>query len=690
MSCFRLSSLLLLATLPLLLGARQQPEPTRSATDASQDPPPLGEREAAVRDWIDSNAIPLATVEAGKGFADMQPVRALVGEARIVSLGESTHGSREIFQMKHRMLEFLVEEMGFTVFAIEASLPDCIPINDYILHGRGDAATAVAGQGFWTWNTEEVIDLVEWMRTYNVDPSNAGKPRLKFYGFDMQAGRAAVNAVLQYLKEVDPDAAVSYARLLQHPGLHPMQREDAPQAALDELNVRISELATLLDKNQTGYAGRSSDERFAIIRRCAVVAEQALENAASMGGPHAVVQRLHLSLPPQMKDLAAFLEGHPEFGDQASRELVAETQEMRRFIASYYGADWTQRALWEEVAADLVKGLSESTLAPAQRHFRVQQAQVLVKLLTALRGAIEKPPPQPRLNIRDRSMAQNIQWILEHEGPDTRIVCWSHNGHANISPGDPEQIFSFMGSYLEEWFNEDHLPIGFTFGRGSFQAVAARAGIIPAGTRGMPEWTVGWPREGSVDSVFAAAEAPLYIVDVRPDRIEDEQVRDWLITPRPWRMIGAIFDPTAEQDFYRPIAPGVAFEAIIHIDHTTRARPSVLASQVVWPLEAVPQRPMLGVQFESAVGDEAGLHVIGLVPGYPAEAAGMREGDRIIRVGTRRTRTAAEVSDAVEDEGKPGASLPVVIARNEQQLTIEVVFREPTTQPTTHRTTQPS
>jgi erythromycin esterase len=48
----------------------------------------------------------------------MSPLRSVVGEARIVAMGEATHGSREFFQMKHRMLEFLAEKMGFTVFAI--------------------------------------------------------------------------------------------------------------------------------------------------------------------------------------------------------------------------------------------------------------------------------------------------------------------------------------------------------------------------------------------------------------------------------------------------------------------------------------------------------------------------------------------------------------------------------------------
>src|SRR4051812_46476711 len=76
-------------------------------------------------DWVRHAAIPLATPEAGHGFDDMQPVHQIVGGARIVGMGEPTHGTREVFQMKHRMLEFLVTQEGFRVFGIEASMPDC-------------------------------------------------------------------------------------------------------------------------------------------------------------------------------------------------------------------------------------------------------------------------------------------------------------------------------------------------------------------------------------------------------------------------------------------------------------------------------------------------------------------------------------------------------------------------------------
>jgi erythromycin esterase len=149
----------------------------------------------AILDWTRASAIPLDTVEAGHGFADLQRLGALIGNARIVSLGEATHGTREFFQLKHRLLEYLVAELEFTMFGIEANYPECLRVNDYVLNGTGDPAAALAGTHFWTWDTEEVLALIEWIRSWNRSHAR----NIKFYGFDMQFPAEAALGVLDYL-----------------------------------------------------------------------------------------------------------------------------------------------------------------------------------------------------------------------------------------------------------------------------------------------------------------------------------------------------------------------------------------------------------------------------------------------------------------------------------------------------------
>src|SRR5258708_4474562 len=93
----------------------------------------LGSSAPEPEAWIHAHAIPIQTVEAGHGFDDLQPLTKVVGDARIVSLGEATHGTREFFQLKHRLIEFLASQKGFTIFSIEANMPEAYRLNDFVL-----------------------------------------------------------------------------------------------------------------------------------------------------------------------------------------------------------------------------------------------------------------------------------------------------------------------------------------------------------------------------------------------------------------------------------------------------------------------------------------------------------------------------------------------------------------------------
>src|SRR5262245_22889822 len=156
-------------------------------------------------DWVKDHAIPLVGVEAGHGFDDLDPLADLIGEARIVALGECTHGSREVFQMKHRLVEFLASELGFTIFSIEASTPESYRVNDFVSRGQGDPAALIRGMYFWTWSTSEVLDMVKWMRDFN----ETGKKHIDFTGFDMQTPDVAERIVIDYLARIDPPATES-------------------------------------------------------------------------------------------------------------------------------------------------------------------------------------------------------------------------------------------------------------------------------------------------------------------------------------------------------------------------------------------------------------------------------------------------------------------------------------------------
>ena len=627
------------------------------------------DEEAAVVEWVKSAAIPFKSAEAGNGFDDMRPIKVIVRDARIVSLGESTHGTREIFQMKHRMLEYLASECEFTVFGIEASLPDCIAINDYVLHGKGDPERAVAGQGFWTWSTEEVLDLVKWMRAYNEDPKNSGRPKLKFYGFDMQQEASAVNAAIVYLDRVDPDAASKFKPRVQGVFERRPMAGQMPQDEAKQLREAMEEVGKHFDAHVDAYTAKTSKDEYAVARRCAVVALQALELAedsrwqtSSIG--QAAEMQLFQVVAGDAKSLREYLERHDPELAKSSRELLDGLSDLTKFMQTY-SADRTtdaQRDAWRRQAQQV-----NDAVASADGDAKKQAGNVAT-LLTVLDEYRAKGNSNSVENVRDRCMAENIAWILEHEGPQSKIVCWSHNGHAFMPDPKPGEGALAMGSYLERRFGDDHLVIGFSFNRGSFQAV----GGPRSGKMGLSEWTVGPAKADSLDSTFAKAGIPIFLIDYR--RAPDGPVKEWLTQPHPMRMAGAIFDPTVENTNYYSATTLVPwYDAMIFIDQTTRARPLRTPPHSSMDPTSVAQarRPRLGVQLRQAEPGTKGLLIDGVLPDQSAERAGIKKGDRLLKIGDVEISELPQIRQ-IMSKHDDGDVVPVTIERDGKSQLIDV------------------
>ncbi len=153
----------------------------------TDDSPTNEVADDAVLGWLNARLLPLRTLEPAGSYADLEPLRDFLRGVTIVGLGESTHGVHEFFTVKHRLVEFLVVELGFTVFALEASYAACVPINDYVLHGTGEPAAVLSGQRYLAWDTEEFGALVAWLRTYNDGVADDAK--VSFYGLDVGSTR---------------------------------------------------------------------------------------------------------------------------------------------------------------------------------------------------------------------------------------------------------------------------------------------------------------------------------------------------------------------------------------------------------------------------------------------------------------------------------------------------------------------
>ncbi|MDP9121442.1 MAG: erythromycin esterase family protein, partial [Acidobacteriota bacterium] len=176
-----------------------------------------------------------------------------LGNAQVVGLGEPTHGSREIFRIKHRLFSYLVRNKGFRSFAMEADGAAACDLDRYVRTGEGDPDRLIRELKFWTWKTQEVRDLVLWMRAYNrsVGPEEA----VSFHGLDMQIPAHSSRRVSEYFNRVDKAAA---------------DRAAAAYRCLGDLEHRLERSAEELDP----YSQKPVEDQLSCAHRIAEVRDE--------------------------------------------------------------------------------------------------------------------------------------------------------------------------------------------------------------------------------------------------------------------------------------------------------------------------------------------------------------------------------------------------------------------------------
>ena len=158
---------------------------------------------------------------------DYDPLFELIGSAKIVLLGEATHGTHEFYYERAAITKRLIAEYGFNAVAIEGDWPDAYRVNQYV---KGDIENISADQaldGFkrfpaWMWCNQVVLWFVEWLHDFN-RPRSADA-QAGFYGLDLYSLHASMDAVIKYLNKTDPEAALRARRryaCFDHFGINP-------------------------------------------------------------------------------------------------------------------------------------------------------------------------------------------------------------------------------------------------------------------------------------------------------------------------------------------------------------------------------------------------------------------------------------------------------------------------------------
>ncbi len=534
----------------------------------------------------------------------MQPLKKVVGNARIVALGEATHGTREFFQLKHRMLEFLATQMGFTIFSIEANMPEAYRLNDFVLNGKGDPQQLLKGMYFWTWDTKEVLDMILWMREFN----RSGRGRIEFTGFDMQTPDVAMGIVKSFAALHDHSyeptldllsTEIALARKKQNPGFGV---GTATFPVRDAADKHVTYSGYIKTQGITeGFAGlwwRVDGEDGKVL---------AFDNMQARGVKDTTPwtrYEISLDIPSNathinfgvlhpgngtawFDSLEVQVDGKP-YSDPAAFDLDFESSPPHGFYTGGQGYEVTTD---RSVAHSGKQSLRSSKLAQdshSESDLKVSEHASALKSRDVFEHLANNRAEYVRAGVsaedadwtiqnaklvmqfalmqsgeqsRDKSMAENVEWIAEHN-PGAKIVLWAHNGHIKYSnpPGsDP------MGGYLHKKFGRDLVNFGFSFNEGSFRAIEMG--------KGMREFTVAPLGEGSLDRSLASTGVPLLALDLRQIPTHGP-VAKWFREAHPMRSIGAIYNEK-ESSLPMFVANEVwpeDYDAILFVERTTPSR----------------------------------------------------------------------------------------------------------------------
>lgn len=599
------------------------------------------------RQWVENRGIQLKTVLPTEPLEDLRPLDRILKDRRIVALGESTHGTREFFQWKHRLFRHLVENHDVRLFGIEASYAACLPIDEYVRTGQGDPRTAIKNQGFWTWDTEEVLELVEWMREWN-EQRPAGTEPVRFHGFDTQDACTPLKLVLEKLQRHFPEKTSAFRKRLTialqkqyGQALHGAQRDQ-----LEHLLATIGELQESCETPSTFSPQTLRAIRLLLKQARAAIRIELVQrdqwSSRGMDQELALYSRIRARLPGLISQIGN-LPGAPS---QTLMEFVKAAEDLKRCQLRFRDElHEEQRQAWR----DAVQWGRENADSRELQEL-LEDLQEFLAVSTEYLGK-----PKRLVNARDEAMAGFVTDILELHGAQSRIVLWAHDWHISKFDGNPVEDMPRMGTFLERTYGDDYLPIGLSFGAGKFQAKYFPEEDEDPAKMVLREFQVDGSRPDSFSHLFDYNSAPVSAYLLNESFSSD--VPDWFSQPHVNRILGAAYQPRLEDSdsYYEELILPQHFEIVLHVRKTERSR----------PLSPVP-RFRLGAEFTDVevthINQEdptqraaEGVLVESVSAGSLAERCGLQARDRIVQVGEHEIATPSGLLQVLAAIDRPGS-----------------------------------
>lgn len=225
----------------------------------------------------------------------LRPLVAAIGDARLVLIGEATHGTHEFYRARAELTKALIAERGFNLVAVEADWPDAYRVNRWVRGASEESGPEAALDDFtrfprWMWRNKDVVDFIAWLREHNA-ASPVAEPT-GFYGLDLYSLHRSIEAVLGYLRKVDPDAA-DRARdrygCFEMFGGNPQAYGYASSLGLSrDCETEVTSQLLELRRQAPGYANRdgriAADEYFFAEQNARLVANAEAYYRAMFGG----------------------------------------------------------------------------------------------------------------------------------------------------------------------------------------------------------------------------------------------------------------------------------------------------------------------------------------------------------------------------------------------------------------------
>jgi erythromycin esterase-like protein len=396
-------------------------------------------------------AHPLSTFDPDAPDDELEMLGEVVGDARVVLIGESMHRVHEFLDVRHRLARHLVRQLGFTTFAMESGVPEGRRVDDW-MHGRTSERPRDVLHGGITYHfgkCQELLDQLAWMRQVNTmgrsgaNGGSAGATRVNFAGIDIPASagsaRPAVEACLPTLDAVDRAYAdVVRARLLP---------------LYDELPAASDGLAAVAPLIQ-GYLAQPDTWRFELTARINGLTERLLAMRVSYEAAAA---------------------SHPGLGTK------------------------------DAAAGDAVDVDFAIRCAVTARH-----ADAFLSAMAE--GAGRRHPPA---NIRDLAMAENVLHLVARGERVVVGAANGHVQRVpfHAPPMVPEPMTT-MGEHLAAELGDDLVVIGSAYGGGTAWLHRPEPGAEPGHSTPFID-ELEAPMPTSLDAVLSTARLPRYLLDLR-------------------------------------------------------------------------------------------------------------------------------------------------------------------------------